>query len=498
MPPDALAMSPDAALDTTLAGVSAPRPLLLINGRWCEAVGDGATDIVDPATGERLASYVSPSAAQLDEVLAAAATAFPLWRATPAAQRGAVLHTAAALIRTRADHIARVLTTEQGKPLAEARAEVLATADMFAWCADEALRTYGRVVPARTSDVRHLVVKEPVGPVAAFAAWNFPARNPGFKIAAAVAAGCSCIVKPAEETPLTCLLLGRALFDAGLPPGVLGIVYGDPARISEHLIASPVVRKVSLTGSTRVGKLLAGLAAQGVKKLTLELGGHAPVIVFSDADIESAVRQTVASKFRNAGQQCIAPTRFYVQQDVYAQFVQRFSEAAAALCVGDGREAGTTMGPVVSQRRRAALQQLVDDAHAHRSRIYSPAAPAFAPQASFLMPTVITDVPDEAAVMREEPFGPLAAIVPFANLDEVVARANSLPYGLAAYAFTRSLRTANRLTDSLEVGMLGLNTTKVSGVELPFGGVKDSGYGVEGGQEALDAYLVSKTVSTQY
>lgn len=488
----------DASLDTVFNGVAVPRPLLLVNGRWVEAAGDVAADITDPATGQRLASYVSPSSGQLDEVLAAAAAAFPLWRATPASQRSAVLHTAAALVRTRVDYIALVLTSEQGKPLTEARAEVLATADMFGWCADEALRVYGRVVPARTPDVRHQVLKEPVGPVAAFAAWNFPARNPGFKMAAALAAGCSCIIKPAEETPLTCLLLGRALQDAGLPSGVLGIVYGDPARISEHLITSPVVRKVSLTGSTRVGKLLAGLAAQGVKKLTLELGGHAPVIVFADADIEAAVRQTVASKFRNAGQQCIAPTRFYVQQECYAQFVEQFSAAAAALRVGDGREASTTMGPVVSARRLSAIQHLIDDAQAHKAKVIAPALPVFARSASFLAPTVLSEVPDQAAVMREEPFGPVAAITPFAGFDDVVARANSLPYGLAAYAFTRSLRTANRLSDALEVGMLGINTCKVSGVELPFGGVKDSGYGVEGGLEALDAYLVSKTVSTQY
>jgi succinate-semialdehyde dehydrogenase/glutarate-semialdehyde dehydrogenase len=488
----------DAARDTMHKGIALPRPLLLVNGRWREAAGSLATDITDPATGQRLASYASPSSADLDELLAAAGTAFPLWRATPAQQRGQVLHRAAALIRERVEAIAQVLTTEQGKPLAEARGEVLATADMFGWCADEALRAYGRVVPARTPDVRHLVLKEPVGPVAAFTAWNFPARNPGFKMAAALAAGCSCIIKPAEETPLTCLLLGRALQDAGLPPGVLGIAYGDPARISEHLVASPVVRKLSLTGSTRVGKLLAGLAAQGVKKLTLELGGHAPVIVCSDADLQAAVRHSVAAKFRNAGQQCIAPSRFYVQQDRHDEFVALFRAAADALRVGDGRDAATTMGPVVSLRRRAAMAQLVDDALAQGATLHRPALPAFAPGASFMAPSVLGGVPDAAAIMREEPFGPVAAITPFATLDEVVARANSLPYGLAGYAFTGSPRTAHLLTDALEVGMLGLNTCKVSGVELPFGGVKESGYGVEGGQEALDAYVVSKTVSTQY
>lgn len=479
-------------------GEALPRPQFLIDGRWRNGGGAVQTEILNPATGARIGSYPSPSVADLDEVLASSVAAFARWRTTPAQRRAVVLHAAARLIRERTEQIARVLTMEQGKPLAEARSEVAATSDMFDWCAEEGLRAYGRVIPARNPGVRHMVLKEPVGPVAAFAAWNFPARNPGFKMAAALAAGCSCIIKPAEETPLTCLMLAQALVDAGLPAGTLNVVYGDPAAISRQLIASPVVRKVSLTGSTRVGKLLAAIAADGVKKLTLELGGHAPVIVCADADLEHAVRQSLAAKFRNAGQQCIAPTRFFVQEQCYDAFVSMFSQAACAIRVGDGRAAGTDMGPVISQRRRAAIEQMIDDAAALRARVSRPDLGPLASASCFLAPTVLSDVPDNASIMREEPFGPVAAITSFASVDEVIARANSLPYGLAAYAFTASQRTANRIGEELEAGMVGINTCKVSGVELPFGGVKESGYGVEGGLEALDAYSVSKTISTLY
>lgn len=479
-------------------GEALPRPQFLIDGRWRNGRGAVQTDIHNPATGVRIGSYASPSAADLDEVLASAAAAFARWRIVPAQRRAMVLHAAASLIRERTEQIARVLTMEQGKPLAEARSEVTATSDMFDWCAEEGLRAYGRVIPARLPGMRHMVLKEPVGPVAAFAAWNFPARNPGFKMAAALAAGCSCIIKPAEETPMTCLMLAQALLDAGLPAGTLNVVYGDPASISQQLIASPVVRKVSLTGSTRVGKLLAGIAADGVKKLTLELGGHAPVIVCADADLEHAVRQSLAAKFRNAGQQCIAPTRFFVQEQCYDEFVSMFSHAVSSIKVGDGRAPGTEMGPVISQRRRAAIEQMIDDAAALHARVSRPDLGPLASASCFLAPTVLSDVPDSASIMREEPFGPVAAITPFASVDEVIARANSLPYGLAAYAFTASQRTANRIGEELEAGMVGINTCKVSGIELPFGGVKESGYGVEGGLEALDAYSVSKTISTMY
>jgi len=472
-------------------------PQFLIAGRWREGGGATLAEIRNPASGVVLASYRAASAADVEEALGAAQRAFPLWRATPAYERGKILRAGAALMRERARSIAHTLTLEQGKPLAEALAEVQATAEMFEWCAEEGVRIYGRLVPARVANLRHDVIREPVGPVAALATWNFPARNPGYKMAAALAAGCSCIVKPAEETPLTCLLLADALTDAGLPPGVLGVVYGDAAALSNQLIASPVIRKISYTGSTRIGRLLAKQAAEGVKKLTLELGGHAPVLVFDDADLKQAVSLTLAAKFRNAGQTCISPTRFYVQEAVYDEFVQRFAAASQALRVGDGLDPATNMGPVVHARRLPDMAAFVQDALDHKARLVC-GGREMHERGFFFEPTVISDVGDDARLMRDEPFGPIAAITPFAGFDEGVARANALPFGLAAYAFTQSLRTANQLGAALEVGMLAINTCKVASAETPFGGVKDSGYGSEGGIEGLEAYLVTKSITTAY
>ncbi len=472
-------------------------PQLLIGGVWREGTGDTVAEIRNPASGEVVGRYRGASAADVDEALAAAARGFALWRATPAYERGKILRQGAALMRERAAQIARTLTIEEGKPLAEALSEVQATVEMFEWYAEEGMRVYGRQVPARAPDMRHDVVREPVGPVAALATWNFPARNPGYKIAAALAAGCSCIVKPAEETPLTCLLLADALLDAGLPPDVLGVVYGDAAAISSQMIASPVIRKISYTGSTRIGRLLARQAAEGVKKLTLELGGQAPVVVFDDADIDKAVGLTLAAKFRNAGQTCISPTRFFVQEAVYGQFVDRFAAASAALKVGDGLQAGTQMGPVLHARRLDEMASFVQDSVDSGARVVCGGA-ATGGSGYFFAPTVISGVGRGARVMRDEPFGPIAAFAPFGSFDEGAALANSVPYGLAAYAFTRSLQTANRAGAALEAGMVAINTCKVASAETPFGGVKDSGYGSEGGIEGLEAYLVTKSITTAY
>jgi succinate-semialdehyde dehydrogenase/glutarate-semialdehyde dehydrogenase len=472
-------------------------PQFLIGGAWRDGNGETLAEIRNPASGVLLASYRSASAADVEEALAAAGRAFPLWRATPAFERARILRQAAALMRTRASLIAHTLTLEQGKPLAEAHGEVQVTAEMFEWYADEGVRVYGRQVPARGADMRHDVVREPVGPVAALATWNFPARNPGYKIAAALAAGCSCIIKPAEETPLTCLLLVDALLDAGLPREVLGVVYGDAAALSAQLIASPVIRKISYTGSTRIGRLLARQAADGVKKLTLELGGQAPVLVFDDADVAQAVSLTLAAKFRNAGQTCISPTRFFVQEAVYGQFVEQFSAASAALRVGDGLAQATQMGPVLHARRVGEMAAFVQDAAEHGARIECGGGP-LGGAGYFFAPTVISAVPQGARLMRDEPFGPIAAITPFARFDEGVRLANSVPYGLAAYAFTQSLRSANKVGAALEAGMVAINTCKVASVETPFGGMKDSGYGSEGGTEGLDAYLVTKSITTAY
>lgn len=472
-------------------------PKLFIDGQWIAGSGDVEAAIVNPATGETVATYRSPSTADLDAALYAAARGFRQWRAVPAYQRGVILRKAAALLRERTPQIAQVLTLEQGKPLAEARGEMLVTAEMFEWFAEEGVRAYGRVVPARSANLQQQVLREPIGPVAAFAAWNFPARNPGYKIAAALAAGCSMVVKPAEETPLTCLLLAQALADAGLPDGVLNVVYGDAPRLSSHVIASPVIRKVSFTGSTRIGQLLATQAAQLAKPATMELGGHAPVLVFDDADIDHAVRQLIPSKYRNAGQTCISPTRFFVQHGVYDRFTDAFAAASSALKVGDGMATSTQMGPLFHQRRLPEIRRFMDDVSERKARLVC-GGKQIGDKGYYWQPTVVSDLHDDARLMQVEPFGPVAAISPFATPAEAIERANSLPYGLGAYAFTTSLRTAQQVGAELESGMIGINTCKISYAETPFGGVKASGHGSEGGTEGLDAYLVTKSISMAY
>lgn len=472
-------------------------PKLFIDGEFRSANGDVEASIVNPANGQIVATYRSPSIADLDAALDAADRGFRVWRATPAFQRGVILRRAAALLRERTPQIAPVLTMEQGKPLAEARGEMLVTAEMFEWFAEEGTRAYGRVVPARSADLQQLVTREPIGPVAAFAAWNFPARNPGYKIAAALAAGCSLVVKPAEETPLTCLLMAQALADAGLPAGVLNVVYGDAPTLSSHVIASPVIRKISFTGSTRIGQLLAAQAAQRAKPATLELGGHAPVLVFDDADIGNAVAQLIPSKYRNAGQTCISPTRFLVQDNIHDAFVEAFAAASRALKVGDGLADTTQMGPLFHERRMPEMQQFMDDVSDRKAKIVCGGS-QMGGDGYFWQPTVISELTDDARLMNVEPFGPVAAVSRFSTVDEALQRANSLPYGLGAYAFTTSLRTAQRVGAELESGMIGINTCKISYAETPFGGVKQSGHGSEGGTEGLDAYMTTKSISMAY
>jgi len=469
-------------------------PKFLINGEWQSGTGSVQTSLINPANGDLVGQYLSASQSELDAALRAAGEAFPKWKATAAAERGKILRRAASIMRERTEEIATILTTEQGKPLSESRSELVATAEMFDWFAEEAPRAYGRIVPPRAANLRQHVVREAVGPAAMFCSWNFPARNPGYKIAAALAAGCSCIVKPAEETPLTAMAIALALTDAGLPKGAVNLVYGDAANLSAHLIASPIIRKISFTGSTQVGKLLSRLAANTVKKMTLELGGHAPVIVFEDADIDLAVSLTGAAKFRNAGQVCISPTRFFVHAARASEFIEKMSVLAEKQVVGDGINPATTMGPLIHARRLADVGTFVNDA-LDRGASASTGGKRLERAGFFYAPTVISNLPRDSKLLNEEPFGPVASIVSFDSFDEVVGRANALPFGLAAYAFTQSLKTANDIADSIESGMVGVNTTRISYPETPFGGVKESGYGSEGGIEGLDAYLVTKSVS---
>ncbi|MBP2229585.1 succinate-semialdehyde dehydrogenase/glutarate-semialdehyde dehydrogenase [Azospirillum agricola] len=469
-------------------------PAFFIDGDWLAPPDAARAPVLNPATGETLARVPLATAADLDAALDSARQGFQVWRRVPAYDRARLLRRAAELIRERLEHIALVLTLEQGKPLVEARAEVNGSADMFEWFADEGRRACGRVIPARQRGGRLTALREPVGPVAAFTPWNFPAITPARKIAAALAAGCSCILKPAEETPATALELARALDDAGLPLGVLNVVFGEPAEVAERLIRSPVVRKVSFTGSAAVGARIAGLAAEGVKPVIMELGGHAPVVVCEDVDAEAVAALSVAAKFRNAGQICISPTRFLVHETVFDRFVARFAEGARALAVGDGRDPAVQVGPLANRRRIDAMEHLIGDARDHGARLVAGGNRIPGP-GLFFQPTLLADVPVEAAAMSVEPFGPLALVNRVSSLDEALREANRLPQGLAAYAFTRSARRAADLSDGLESGLVGLNSYGIAFAEAPFGGVKESGYGSEGGAEGLDAYLVTKTVA---
>jgi succinate-semialdehyde dehydrogenase/glutarate-semialdehyde dehydrogenase len=467
---------------------------LFIDGKWLNGEGRKGEDVINPATGKVLAHLPHASTADLDEALAAAAKGFQVWRTTSAYDRAKIMRKAADLLRERAEHVANVQTQEQGKAYGESRIEVLTSADIIDWYAEEGRRAYGRIVPGRQKGVRQIVTQEPVGVVAAFTPWNFPTLTPVRKIAGALAAGCSLIIKASEETPAGCVELVKCFADAGLPPGVLNLVFGVPANVSEHLIPSNIVKKISFTGSIPVGKHLAGLAGKNMKRATMELGGHSPVVVFADADAEKAADTIAAFKFRNAGQVCISPTRFYVQEASYSKFVARFTEYAKGLKLGDGLEKGTTMGPLANPRRLDAMENFVNDAKARGGKIQTGGS-RHGNQGFFFEPTVITDIPDDSKVMTEEPFGPMAPIVPFKTFDEVVARANSLPYGLAAYAFTSSGANAMAIGDAIQSGMVGVNSVMISTPETPFGGVKESGYGSEGGIEGLQAYLNTKFIS---
>ncbi len=467
---------------------------LQVGGDAIMAPARKSMPVEDPATREEIGRLPIATGDDLARALEAAARGFARWRATSAYERGIVLRAAARLVRERVETISRILTLEEGKPIVESRLEVLATADIIEWCGEEGRRTYGRVVPSRSPSIRQTVLREPVGPVAAFTPWNFPAITPGRKLAGALGAGCSIILKPSEETPATALALVDALRDAGLPEDVVNVVFGDPAQISETLIASPVIRKISFTGSIAVGKHLAGLAAKGLKRATLELGGHAPVIVSAKADLGKAVAMSASSKYRNAGQVCVSPSRFFVQKSVFADFVEAFTQKASSLRIGHGLDEQTQMGSLANERRRDGIAALVDDAKRHGGTVRTGGKPLDS-GGFFYAPTVLTDVPPAARVLSEEPFGPVAVITPFDDLDEAIAHANKLPYALAAYAFTQDVSESIKLGNEIEAGMVGINQFGIALAELPFGGIKDSGYGSEGGIEGFDGYLITKSVT---
>jgi len=471
-----------------------PSVSLFLSGQWTAAASGRTIPVVNPATGEPIGTVAHAEKADLDQALLAADKGFQVWRKISAFDRSKIMRKAADLLRERADAIAPLLTLEQGKPLPEAKGEVLAGADVIDWFAEESKRAYGRVIPSRGEGIYQLVIKEPVGPVAAFTPWNFPINQVVRKLSIALAAGCSIIVKAPEETPASPAELIRCFADAGVPAGVIGLVYGVPAEISEYLIPHPVIKKMSFTGSTAIGKQLAAIAGAHMKRVTMELGGHAPAIVFDDADVNLASRLLAGAKFRNAGQVCVSPTRFLIQEKVYDQFVESFTNHANAIKVGDGMDADTRMGPMANARRIGAMESFIGDA-AQKGATVQTGGARIGNKGNFFEPTVLTDVPMNARVMHEEPFGPLAVISRFRTFDDVVAESNRLPYGLAAYAYTASAKTAQAIGAQVESGMVSINHHGLALPEVPFGGVKDSGYGSEGGLEAIEGYLNTKFVT---
>jgi succinate-semialdehyde dehydrogenase / glutarate-semialdehyde dehydrogenase len=467
---------------------------LFIGGRWLGREGRQVEPVINPATGGILGDLPLATAQDLDEALAAAAKGFETWRKMSPVDRGRILQATAARMLDKRDHLAGLITLEQGKPLAEARVEVETAAGIFAWNAEEGRRAYGRVIPSRNDNITQLAIREPIGPIAAFSPWNAPAITPARKIGGALAAGCSVVIKPSEETPATALAIARILQEAGLPDGVLSVVYGDPAMISGKLIGSPVIRGVTFTGSTQVGKHLATLAVQGMKRMTMELGGHAPVILFDDVDPEAAARAAVGAKYRNAGQVCTSPTRFFVHEAIHDRFVAHFAEFANAVKTGDGFDAGTKMGPLANARRIEAMDRFVEDA---RARDIAVAAGGERPGNAgyFYRPTLLANVDQDCMASNVEPFGPLAATAPFRTIDEAIALSNRLPFGLASYVFTHDLRKADAMAKGIEAGNVILNHWQVSLPETPFGGYKESGVGSEGGVEGLQAFQNVKYVS---
>ena len=471
-----------------------PDTLLLIDGQWKPSSSGRTLPVLNPATAKPIGTVSWADTDDLDQALAAAARGFEIWSRTSAYDRAKLMRRAADILRSRADQIAIWMTLEQGKPLEQSRLETLAGADIIDWFAGEAQRTYGQVIPGRAPDVIQMTLKLPVGPVAAFTPWNFPINQVVRKLSAALAAGCSIIVKAAEETPASPAGLIDAFVEAGIPAGVVNLVYGVPAEISEYLIPHPVIRKISFTGSTPVGKQLAALAGLHMKRATMELGGHAPVIVAEDADVDQAAKIMVAAKYRNAGQICVAPTRFLVHEGVVDHFTERFVEGAKAIRVGNGMDAGVEMGPLANERRIPALEAMINDATTRNAKLVT-GGRRIGNEGWFFEPTVLADVPTDARIMNDEPFGPVAIINRFAALDDAIGEANRRPYGLAAFGFTRSSATATRLGNEVVSGMMSINHYGLALPEVPFGGTRDSGYGTEGGSEALEAYLDTRLVT---
>ena len=477
--------------------MSYPQLQMLIAGEWTNGTSGVTENVICPADGTVLGELPRASKEDLDDALNSSLEGFNKWRSETPLNRQSILEKAAKILEREFDKNSENLTREMGKPLAEAKIEMQTAIDLLRWYGEEGKRVYGRIIPSRIPNMEHEARKVPVGPVLAFVAWNFPATNVMRKVAGALAAGCSITIKPSEETPATAIAIGHALMEAGLPAGVLNIVFGVPSEVSEHLLASPIPRKLSFTGSVPVGIHLQKLAAQNLIRCTMELGGHSPVMIFKDADIEAAVKHCAAGKFRNAGQVCISPTRFFIEEPVYDEFIKSFKSHVEAINVGDGLDSKSTMGPLVADRRLEVMEDFISDAISSGGEVISGGGRGQSP-GSFFEPTLIRDVPDTAKIMIEEPFGPVAPSASFSSIDEIIERANSLPFGLASYAFTSNPRTSQILKSEIESGMLAVNSMHIHSVETPFGGLKHSGYGYEGSIEGLEAFLVTKYSSEIY
>lgn len=476
-----------------------PQLQLHIDGEWLGAAGRDTLPVLNPATEEILGLLPVASGDDIAQAIAAAARGHEVWSAMSAYDRAKILWRASALLRERADCIATLMTLEQGKPLAESKGEVAGLCDILEWDAEEGRRTYGRIIPSRIPEQRQLVVKEPIGPVAVLTPWNYPALIPVRKISSVLAAGCSCIIKPAEETAACGMEVVRAFVDAGVPKGVLNLLYGVPADISRTLLEAPEVRGVAFTGSTAVGKQLSALAALSLKRMVMELGGHAPVLVFDDVDVAEVARMSAMRKYRNAGQGCINPTRFYLHDGIFDEFAEVYSAAVAGIKVGNGMDAETKMGPLAHERRVPAMQHCVDDALAQGGRLLC-GGRRLGDKGYFWTPAVLADVPNSAHIMKEEPFGPITVLNRFSDAEAAMREANGLPYGLAAYAFAKDGARAHWAASRLQFGMVGINTYTlgapgaIGSPEPPFGGYKDSGYGSEGGIEGLLAFMDTKFI----
>jgi succinate-semialdehyde dehydrogenase / glutarate-semialdehyde dehydrogenase len=481
-------------LNQTTRPLTYPDTQLLINNRWVDAADGKTLAVLNPATNLEIARLAQAGITDLNDALIAAATGFEVWRKTSAVERGKLMRYAAELLRKRVDYIAEIMTQEQGKPLFEASAEIMAAAEIIEFMSDEGRRVYGRTVPSRIPNVHNTVLKEPIGVVAAFTPWNFPINQIARKLSAALATGCSIIIKGPEETPASPAAFIQTFIDAGIPSGVINLVYGIPSDISAYLIAHPTVRLVTFTGSTVVGKQLASLAGKYMKPCIMELGGHAPVIVAEDADITAVVKSVAAAKFRNAGQVCIAPSRFLIHSSIKADFNTTLLAHIHQIIIGDGLIKTTTLGPLANARRVSAMESFTDNALYCGATLLA-GGQRIGTLGNFFSPTLLDNVPITADVFNQEPFGPIVGVQAFNTLDEAISEANRLSYGLAAYAYTNSLKTIYRFSNELQVGMLWMNQAAVTWPELPFCGVKDSGYGSEGGLEALVPYLNTRLVS---